>query len=184
MNPRGVGASRGELDGLTLYDLATDVAGVIDHVGGSAHLVGRAFGNRVARMVATSYPGRVRSVVLLAAGGLFAPNRSEPGPEARLRSELRLWRDAARSQHAASRRTDVADWWNGGIAPTLVIQGLDDRAAPPENGRALAAEHPGRVRLVEIERAGHNPMADQPEIVIPQIVAFLQEMEQTSSAGS
>ena len=50
INMRGVGGSRGSLDGATLHDLAGDVAGVIKAIGcGPAHLVGHAFGNRIAR---------------------------------------------------------------------------------------------------------------------------------------
>ena len=50
INIRGVGGSRGSLDGATLHDLAGDVAGVIKAIGrGPAHLVGHAFGNRIAR---------------------------------------------------------------------------------------------------------------------------------------
>src|SRR4051794_41945040 len=71
---RGVGGSRGSLDGATLHDLAGDVAGVIKAIGcGPAHLVGHAFGNRIARCLAVDQPSLVRSVTLLAAGGLIAP---------------------------------------------------------------------------------------------------------------
>jgi pimeloyl-ACP methyl ester carboxylesterase len=49
INMRGVGGSRGSLDGATLHDLAGDVAGVIEAIGcGPVHLVGHAFGNRIA----------------------------------------------------------------------------------------------------------------------------------------
>src|SRR4051794_41857316 len=70
---RGVGGSRGSLDGATLHDLAGDVAGVIKAIGcGPAHLVGHAFGNRIARCLAVDQPPLVRSVTLLAAGGVLA----------------------------------------------------------------------------------------------------------------
>jgi pimeloyl-ACP methyl ester carboxylesterase len=75
INMRGVAGSRGSLDdGTTLHDLAGDVAGVIEAIGGGpAHLVGHAFGNRIARCLAFDQPPLVRSVTLLAAGGLIAP---------------------------------------------------------------------------------------------------------------
>src|SRR6201998_4593796 len=73
INMRGVGGSRGSLDGGTLHDLAGDVAGVIKAIGrGPAHLVGHAFGNRIARCLAVDQPPLVRTVTLLAAGGLMA----------------------------------------------------------------------------------------------------------------
>ena len=43
VNMRGVGGSRGSLDGATSHDLAGDVAGVIKAIGcGPAHLIGHA----------------------------------------------------------------------------------------------------------------------------------------------
>jgi len=55
--PRGIGESRGPMSGIDLHDYAADVAAIIAHDGGSAALVvGHAFGNRVARMLATIVP--------------------------------------------------------------------------------------------------------------------------------
>src|SRR6202040_235400 len=72
INIRGVGGRRGPPDGATLHDLAGDVAGVIKAIGcGPVHLVGHAFGNRIARCLAVDQPHLVRSVTLLAAGGLL-----------------------------------------------------------------------------------------------------------------
>jgi pimeloyl-ACP methyl ester carboxylesterase len=74
VNMRGVGESRGSLDGATLHDLAVDVAEVLEAMDcGPAHLVGHAFGNRVARCLAADRPSLVRSVTVLAAGGLIGP---------------------------------------------------------------------------------------------------------------
>ncbi|MBP1715444.1 MAG: alpha/beta hydrolase, partial [Deltaproteobacteria bacterium] len=51
-------------------ELAEDTAAVIENLKGQpAVVVGHAFGNRVARMLATQRPELVRAVVLLAAGG-------------------------------------------------------------------------------------------------------------------
>src|SRR5262245_5536022 len=77
INIRGVAGSRGTLDdGTTLHDLAGDVAGVIEAIGsGPAHLIGHAFGNRIARCIAVDQPPLVRSVTLVAAGGLFGRSR-------------------------------------------------------------------------------------------------------------
>ena len=75
INMRGVGESCGSLDDATLHDLAADVAGAIEVLGcGPAHLIGHAFGNRIARCLAADCPSLVRKVVVLAAGGLIAPS--------------------------------------------------------------------------------------------------------------
>ena len=76
VNPRGVDGSTGELVGITNHDLATDVAGVIEALDiAPAHIIGHAYGNRLARCLATDRPECVKTVILLAAGGLVAPQR-------------------------------------------------------------------------------------------------------------
>ena len=72
--PRGVGASAGPMTGLTLHDYAADVAAVIEQEGkGPVVVVGHAFGNFVARMLATDRPDLVRGVVLAAASAGKVP---------------------------------------------------------------------------------------------------------------
>jgi pimeloyl-ACP methyl ester carboxylesterase len=74
--PRGIGASTGPMTGLTLHDYAADVAAVIRREAhGPVILVGHAFGNFVARMVATDDPDLVRGLVLAAA----SPGKPPPG---------------------------------------------------------------------------------------------------------
>src|SRR5215475_3932000 len=70
--PRGIGDSKGPMDGLTMHDLAADAASVIEHEnGGPAIVVGHAFGNFVARQVAADRPDLVAGVVLAAASVCF-----------------------------------------------------------------------------------------------------------------
>ena len=57
-------------------------------------------------------------------------------------------------------------------APTLIIAGRDDFIFPPEHQRELAAGIPG-ARLELIERAGHNPHAEQPAPVMRAIRDFI-----------
>ena len=71
--PRGAGRSTGPMRNLTLHDFANDVAAVIRHEGGSAVIVGHAFGNWVARMTAVDYPQLVRGVVIVAAAAKAYP---------------------------------------------------------------------------------------------------------------
>jgi pimeloyl-ACP methyl ester carboxylesterase len=72
--PRGAGGSVGPMQGLSLHDLARDVAAVIRHEGGGpAVIVGHAFGNWVARMTAADAPPLVRGVVIVAAAAKAYP---------------------------------------------------------------------------------------------------------------
>jgi pimeloyl-ACP methyl ester carboxylesterase len=199
MNPRGVGGSVGPLDGVTLHDFAADAAAVVEDLGdGSAHVVGHAFGNRVARCLAADRPELVRGVALLACGGriqgdrrggfgpieetlddeTFAAMREVMFSDRSDRVAAEAWRAgwwprALAAQATATLTTPVEEWWSAGVAPLLVIQGLDDRVAPPENGRLLAAEHPDRVTLVELEDAGHAILIERPLDVARHVLAFV-----------
>jgi pimeloyl-ACP methyl ester carboxylesterase len=142
INPRGAGASTGPMDGLTLHDLAADVAGVIEALGlEPAFVLGHAFGNRVARTVAADRPELVRGVILVSAGGkvqgnpeaqralttLFTPTASpaevldamkwmvgspENAPSVWERFEDARAPAAAASQMAAAQATPLEDWWS------------------------------------------------------------------------
>ena len=82
--PRGIGQSTGPWQGVKLEDLAADIAAVIEHDdNGPAFVVGHAFGNRVARMLATARPELVRAVSLVAAN--VGHNPSPPDVRAAIR---------------------------------------------------------------------------------------------------
>lgn len=74
--PRWIGESTGPVEGVTLHDLAADVAAVIETLAAApAVIAGHAFGNYVARSLATDRPELVRGVALLAA----SPGKAPPG---------------------------------------------------------------------------------------------------------
>ena len=173
VNMRGTGESRGSLDGMTVHDLAADVAGVLEALDcGPAHLVGHAFGNRVARCLAVGRPSLVHNVTLLAAGGLIGPatplgmgfrNATEvkmngsdcvtvlgarwlsPASDPKILARVECWPAVHLAHLATNRGVALEEWWGAGTAPLLVIQGLDDEAAPPGNGHALREQFGERV---------------------------------------
>ena len=84
INQRGILGSSGNLERITLRDLAGDVIAVADKMKiEKFHMAGWAVGNRTSRMVATAYPERLASLILIAAGGLV-PALTEPGELAKL----------------------------------------------------------------------------------------------------
>ena len=202
VNLRGVGGSVGPLENLTLHDYAGDVAGVIEALGASpAQVIGKAFGNRVARCLAADRPDLVRSVILLSAGGLVPAQEEAAAALRRLRDVetigpehledlgialfspasdpsawlgMRRWPAAGRAQAEAGSATPVQEWCDAGSAPILVVQGLDDRIAPPANGLALFEKFPDRVHLVEIADAAHALLPEQPRAVAESVVEFLK----------
>jgi pimeloyl-ACP methyl ester carboxylesterase len=77
--PRGIGRSKGPMDGLNMHDLAADVARIIDNENkGPVIVVGHAFGNFVARQLAADRPDLVRGVVIAAgSAGKVPPGSTE-----------------------------------------------------------------------------------------------------------
>ena len=209
VNPRGIESS-GSLAGVTIHDLAADVAGIIESLKvAPVHVLGHAFGNKTARCLAADYPELVSSVILLAAGGEVEP---DPVALAALKSTLteslsdsqwlsamkkshffadscdpRIWRtgwypDVALPQLEASRNTPRDRWWQAGTAPILIIQGLDDVLAPPANGRTLHDKLGDRVQLVELKHTGHALLPEQPEMIAQTILDFLGDRHEQGLA--
>ncbi len=170
---------------------------------GPANVGGHAFGNRVARMLAADRPELVRSVILFAAGGkvdaapaadralkiIFTPASPEPAILEAMKYLVgdpadvpKVWQiikpcrapRAAGIEARAAEATPLKDWWAPpGKAKYLVVQGGADQAAPPENGVLLKKELGDRVTLVEIAKAGHLVLVEQPGKVANEVVSFL-----------
>lgn len=77
--PRGIGNSTGPLSDLAMEDLAEDVAIAIEGLGLSPTVVaGHAFGNFIARMLATIHPELVIGIAMLAGSPGMLPNGDAP----------------------------------------------------------------------------------------------------------
>ena len=201
--PRGIGGSALGPENVTMDDLAEDIATIIRatvHTSpATATVVGHAFGNRVARMVATRYPELVESVVLLASGGKVPPSAEAASAlsavfDATLSSDDHLaavraaffadgndpslWADGwhpetAAMQQAATRATPVDTWWTAGSAEVLVVQPADDVIAVPENAAHIAGQLGDRAKVVIIANAGHALLPEQPAAVADVLLAWL-----------
>lgn len=201
-NANGIGRSTGPMKDISLVELAADAAAVINASGAkTVTVIGHAFGQRVARMLATERPDLVDSVVMLAAGGkapmrpgarkaledTFKPELSAEAHMAAVRAAFfapnndpSVWRDgwypeAALMQIAATQAVKVDRWWGAGRARLLVVQGLQDTVAPPENGRMIQQEFGARSKLVEIDGAGHALLPEQPHRVATAVIDFLKQ---------
>lgn len=207
VEPRGMRA-RGGLDNpnITLFDLADDVAAIVDDAGIDRHvIIGHAFGNRVSRAYATKYPQAVNGTVLVAAGGKveIAPAIRDAlirtfwtwmpdgwrAPKVRLAffagdNEMpdywmRGWNiPTSQMQIRSTMNTASADWWGGGRAPLLVVQGMQDTIAPPEHTADLLEQEFGtRVRVARIENAGHAILPEHPEAVFAAVKDFVETVQ-------
>ncbi len=155
--PRGIGASRGPLAGMDLHDCAADIAAVIEAARcGPAFVVGHAFGNRVARMLATDRPDLVRAISLVAANVGRDPSPPDVRAAIRASADVSL-ADAERlealryaffapgndpsawlagwhpqvlaAQRVAGDRTSREEDFAGGTAPILYLQPTHDPLA-------------------------------------------------------
>jgi len=87
------------------------------------------------------------------------------------------YRAAMLAQAAALDETPVESGWSGGRAPILVIQPGEDGLAPLANAALLRDEFPDRVRVVEIPRAGHALLPEQPQAVATAVLDFLASQQ-------
>ena len=186
----------------TLHDLADYVIQSIDTEAITFfHLVGHAFGNRLARMVTNDYSDRVLSLTLLAAGGhvemerdilqsLIACYDETLSDEMHMHhvsraffaegNDAEVWRegwmpDVMRLQQAALSRVDRTEWWDAVAPRVLVVQALQDVIAPVGNGQKYASDHPAITTLVDIDGAGHAMLPEQPEAISAALISFLTQ---------
>jgi pimeloyl-ACP methyl ester carboxylesterase len=211
--PRGIGASVGPLTGIDMHDYAADVAAVIEHAGdGPAFVVGHAFGNRVARMLATDRPELVAAVALVAANIGKAP--SPPDVRAAIRNSAdaslpdeqriaalqfaffapgndpRAWLagwhpDVLAAQRIAGDRTSREEDFAGGRAPILYLQPGHDPLAHVEDAEAYKAQFGERVTIVVIAQASHAVIAERPDAVGEALIAYARGLWPTArNAGT
>jgi len=201
--PRGMCASTGPLEGLTLHDLARDVAAVIaQKANGPAHVLGHAFGQWIGRTVAADHPAFVRSVILAAA----AAKQTDPSLRAALaicgdptqpradRVEalrraffapghdptewLTNWHpDAGKAQRAATAATPTSEWWHAGEAPVLDLQAALDPWRPPASREDWRLElGADRVTIQVIDDASHALIPEQPDAVTEAVSHWINQI--------
>jgi pimeloyl-ACP methyl ester carboxylesterase len=202
--PRGIGRSTGSWQGLKLEDLADDIAAVIEHEGqGLAFVVGHAFGNRVARMLATARPELVRAVSLVAAN--VGHNPSPPDVRAAIRlsadtsapdaerikamqfvffapgSDARVWLtgwhpEVLAAQRIAGDLTPRTVDYAAGRAPVLYIQPSHDPLAHVEDAEEYRRALGERVTVVVVPNSAHAVIVEQPAAVSEALLAYAQKL--------
>jgi len=183
----------------SLISIAEELWILVEHLGiKNPVTVGHALGNRIMRMFSTLRPNDLDGIVLLACGGEIAPSGPvheiflrifDPARSADARerdvaevffapgNDVGEWRDGwngslAMLQGAAVRATDLNDFYQGGHAPGLVLQGLNDVIASPQNSINLVAKRPN-TKLVNLDNCGHAMLPEQPSLITEEILRFV-----------
>lgn len=188
----GYGSSRGAVRHPSLPEMAgllvrwMDVQSV-DRV----HFVGHSMGAQVAVHLAARWPNRVGRLILSDAAGIPHPITVETVRE--VGTKLLRPRTWGRLDFLPTIATDAVYTGPGTLyrsirsiladdirpllprvaSPTLLIWGENDPFTPVEDGRLIEGLMP-RARLVVLEGAGHNPMADRPAEFNRHVMDFLE----------
>jgi pimeloyl-ACP methyl ester carboxylesterase len=202
--PRGIGASRGPWDGVRLEDLAADIAAVIEaNAAGPAFVVGHAFGNRVARTLATLRQELVRAVALVAANVGHHPSPPEVRAAIRLSADvtapadarvkamrfvffapgndasvwLEGWHpDVLAAQRIAGDLTPRTLDYAAGQAPVLYLQPSHDPLAHAADAEEYKKALGDRVTVVVIPNSAHAVIAEQPVAVSDALIAYARQL--------
>jgi len=87
---------------------------------------------------------------------------------------LKGWhKEVDEAQFAAGRATRQSEWWSGGTAPLLDLQGALDPFKPRAFANELRQEFGERVTIVVVPNASHALVPEQPEAVVEAIVAWI-----------
>ncbi|MDB5965516.1 MAG: hydrolase [Polaromonas sp.] len=200
--PRGMGRSTGQSTGVSLHSYARDIASVIEQDGGGpAVIVGHAYGNWVARTVATDFPKLVRGVVIAAAASKqYDPKLSgyiDKCEDASLPDEERLkylrmtffaptsdprpwlhgWHpDAKKVQREARAAVRTEEFWGAGSAPMLDLMASNDPFRTPATREENRIEFGSRVTAVVIPSASHALIPEQPVAVAAAVSQWMQSL--------
>ena len=205
IQPRGIGKSTGDLtpSEVSMEDLANDLKSTLDSLRiEKLHVIGHAFGNRLARTFATLYTSRVDKLILLACGG-----NAEMNPEAKkclrasfdlkLSDEERLkmircaffaqgndpsvwlggwYPKLALAEINAATSIDGNFYKKAGGKQFLIVQATEDFIAPPQQaGLALKDDLGDQAVYVEVQNAGHALTSEQPEEVARHVIDYLRQ---------
>ncbi|NDV52682.1 alpha/beta fold hydrolase [Salipiger sp. PrR003] len=185
--PRGIGASTGKMTEVSFHDFGDDFAAVIAQEGGKAIVAGHAYGQWIAKTIASDHPEMVSGLALIAGGAKSWPSElseaitmiNDPDSsrdqkmeglllafftdEASAEPWLEGWhQDVTVSQRAARKLTNREDYWAGGTAPILDLQAGADPFRPESSRMEVRDELGDRVTVTVIDGASHALPAAKP----------------------
>ena len=202
--PRGIGRSTGSMR-ISLQDMADDVAEVIRKLGAArAVVLGHAFGNGVARLLATTHPDLIEGTILAAASTQGAsaetsetpfiagdPSRPESdrlealrrgffAPHHDPRPWLEGWHPATLKMQRKAVEEAESNFFNkAGTAPILQIIAESDPFSPYQTWRTLRDECGDRVTARIVADASHALFPEQTPFVAETVIQWLNWLRNT-----
>ncbi|MCU4581250.1 alpha/beta hydrolase [Acinetobacter gyllenbergii] len=204
IQPRGIGHSTGNLilADASMSMFAQDIIKTFQKLGiEKANFIGHAFGNRLARTIATLYPKSVDKLVLMASGGEEDLNQTQRKCLLNSFNSFLSRQKRLDAIHCAffARENDPSVWYTGwypilalaqinavqkingdffkkaGGKDFLIIQAAEDFIAPPElTGQKLKQELGEQVVYVEIPRTGHALSSEEPDLISDYIIDYFK----------
>jgi pimeloyl-ACP methyl ester carboxylesterase len=202
--PRGIDASRGLMENLTLHVLADDVATTIRELGNGYRsvIVGHAFGHYIARVTDLDYPQLVCGIIIAVGEQRYqndsslvvsldrASNETLPQDERLLHlyhaffapnSDASVWLTGWHSElrsvyREAAKIPAKNEWWPVSHAPILDLQAANDPWRPPESRNELKDALGSLVTIQVIEEASHALFPEQPKKVADAIVNWIETL--------
>ncbi len=172
----------------------------VDHKRGPVVLVGHSMGGAIAMTYCLKYPGELAALVLVSTGSrlrvapaileglgqdypatvavivdmVAGPGVSEQRKRAHREAMEELAPRVVLGDFEACNKFEVgSELFRLGSQPVLVVVGDQDRMTPPKYAKFLVENIPG-ADLIVIPQAGHNVMAEQPEIFNLTLHEFLK----------
>ncbi|GKT96805.1 alpha/beta fold family [Colletotrichum tofieldiae] len=186
--PRGTLGSVGPMVNVTLDDLASDVADVIDTIaGGRAIVFGHAFGTFVTKRVALNYPDKVPAIVVASPGGQKIPkdiagmpfvagNTSLPVATRLAALELAFFEPATMLTSGWMGAGDLTAFWAGANS-TQVLELIpsEDPFQPEDQWNTTANLYPDRAVSVVIQNASHALLPENLAGVVEAVLPYLAQ---------
>jgi pimeloyl-ACP methyl ester carboxylesterase len=84
---------------------------------------------------------------------------------------------AASIEEEAAKATPLTAWCAPpGQTRHLILQGVEDQIAPPENGELLQKELGDRATVVNVSGAGHLMPLEQPKTAASHMIGFIHQL--------
>jgi pimeloyl-ACP methyl ester carboxylesterase len=98
-------------------------------------------------------------------------------PDSDVRVWLRGWySDVDEMQSAAGRATKQSEWWSGGAAPLLDLQGELDPFKPRSMMNEMREEYGERASVMVISNASHALIPEQPAATVDAILSWIKKL--------